>query len=133
MIEVTLFKALLVPLLAVSVPVIAAIILLYFSFKKYLKQLEEVQENEEPEPIVLDSFDWMAEYGGHWEPGSTAFWLEPDTPQELADWMATYRPDVTGIVEAAGIRIDIIPVRKRDLDRLNRGFYHGSRKVRARH
>lgn len=79
-----------------------------------------------PAQILEKPFDWMKEYGRLWEPGDAAFWLEPDTHQELADWMATYRPDVTGIVETAGMRIEIVPVRVR------RGYYNGIRNFRTR-
>jgi hypothetical protein len=63
-------------------------------------------------PIELPpemAFKWERDYAPHWEPGSTAFWLEPETHQQLANWFATYRPDVTGFVEAAGLRIEIVP------------------------
>lgn len=36
-------------------------------------------------------FDWLREYGPYWEPGTKAFWLDPDTDAELAAWMAKYR------------------------------------------
>lgn len=65
-----------------------------------------------PAPLALPEgflFDWMRDSAPLWEPGSTAFWLEPETPQELANWHARYRPEVTGVVEAAGLRIEIVP------------------------
>lgn len=54
-------------------------------------------------------FKWERDYGPLWEPGSTAFWLEPETHQQLANWYAEHRPNVTGFVEAAGLRIEIVP------------------------
>lgn len=65
-----------------------------------------------PKPVELPEgslFNWERDYAPLWEPGSTAFWLEPETPQQLANWFARFRPHVTGIVEAAGLRIEIVP------------------------
>lgn len=59
------------------------------------------------------NFDWLKEYGPYWEPGSTAFWLEPETPRELANWLVTYRPGKAGIFEAnEDVKVEILPIRK---------------------
>lgn len=57
-------------------------------------------------------FNWMEEYGPHWEPGSTAFWLEPRKADELKAWLGKYRPDFHGEMTIGAVTV-IIP-RKRD-------------------
>ena len=62
-----------------------------------------------PEPIELPKafeYNWLRDSGYLWQPGSTAFWLEPETCDELAAWQNRYRPTEYGIVEAAGLRIE---------------------------
>lgn len=41
-----------------------------------------------------DTFDWLKEYGPHWQPGSLAFWLAPETPEQMVEWLAKYRPEL---------------------------------------
>lgn len=52
-------------------------------------------------------FDWLKEYGKHWEPGTTAFWLDPDCEADLVAWFRCHRPDFRGWVEAAGMKVEI--------------------------
>ena len=66
---------------------------------RYLRLLDSAPLNVPAPP----AFDWLREYGPLWEPGSTAFWLAPDTDEQLAAWRAKY--------EAPRVR-DVIDVRK---------------------
>lgn len=59
-----------------------------------------------------NTFDWLRDYGKLWEPGSTAFWLAPSTPDELAAWLFKYRPSFVGVFEAAGLRVEIFPAKQ---------------------
>lgn len=67
----------------------------------------DTEHLEIPDNPVIERFDWLRDYGRLWEPDSTAFWLEPETPSELANWFGKYRPTVLGKVEAAGITITL--------------------------
>jgi hypothetical protein len=56
---------------------------------------------------TIADFDWLRDYGRIWQPGSTAFWLEPDTCDQLASWQAKYRPRDYGLVVASDtVRIE---------------------------
>ncbi len=57
-------------------------------------------------------FNWMEEYGPHWEPGSTAFWLEPRKADDLKAWLGKYRPDFHGEMTIGFVTVTI--PRKRD-------------------
>lgn len=37
------------------------------------------------------AFDWLRDYGPLWEPGTTAFWLDPETMDERNAWEYKYR------------------------------------------
>src|SRR6187402_953016 len=54
-----------------------------------------------PEPVELPKafvYDWVRDDGWLWTgPGDTAFWLEPETCDELAAWCARYRPTDYGL------------------------------------
>lgn len=89
-----------------------------------------------PPPVELPEgflFDWMRDSAPHWEPGSTAFWLEPETHQELANWYAKYRPEVTGFVEAAGLRIEIVPAPVQRIRNYHAEVLHGSQEAIVPH
>jgi hypothetical protein len=58
------------------------------------------------------TFNWLDEYGPHWEPGSTAFWLEPRKASDLEAWLAKYRPDFWGEMIVGDVTVNI--PRKRD-------------------
>lgn len=63
--------------------------------------------------IVDPPFDWLKTYGPLWTPESTAFWLAPSTPDQLAAWWTKYRPGQLGIKEVetptyGKIRIEIV-------------------------
>lgn len=60
---------------------------------------------------AIERFDWLKHYGPLWEPGSLAFWLEPDTNDQLAGWYITYRPGELGIKEHGTLRVEIVPPR----------------------
>lgn len=55
--------------------------------------------------VELAPFNWLEDYGPHWEPGSTAFWLEPSRERDLTAWLRKYRPDFVGEFEAAGLTV----------------------------
>ena len=55
--------------------------------------------------VELAPFNWLEDYGPHWEPGSTAFWLEPRRERDLKAWLRKYRPDFAGEFEAAGLTV----------------------------
>lgn len=42
------------------------------------------------EAIVQRPFDWLRDYGPLWEPGTKAFWLEPETEAERQAWDYRY-------------------------------------------
>jgi len=54
-----------------------------------------------PELVELPKafvYDWVRDDGYLWTgPGDTAFWLEPETCDELAAWCARYRPTDYGL------------------------------------
>ena len=54
----------------------------------------------EIERAIDRSFNWLRDYGPLWEPESTAFWLAPTTPDELASWCAKYRYGEDGLFTA---------------------------------
>lgn len=41
-----------------------------------------------------NGFDWLKEYGPHWQPGSLAFWMAPETPEDMVSWLMKYRPEL---------------------------------------
>ena len=53
-------------------------------------------------------YDWVRDDGYLWTgPGDTAFWLEPETCDELASWYARYRPTDYGLhVVSADVQIE---------------------------
>lgn len=57
-------------------------------------------------------FNWLEEYGPHWEPNSTAFWLEPRKVNDLEAWLAKYRPEFWGEMTVGNVTVNI--PRKRD-------------------
>lgn len=57
--------------------------------------------------IELRPFSWLDDYGPHWEPGSTAFWLEPTREADLIAWLRRYRPEFVGTFEAAGLTVEV--------------------------
>lgn len=67
-----------------------------------------LRRKQEPQPKPMPVFDWLRDYGPHWEPQSTAFWLEPDTADQFAGWLAKYRPGVPGLFDAGnGVTVNI--------------------------
>ena len=74
-----------------------------------------------PEPVELPKafvYDWVRDDGYLWTgPGDTAFWLEPETCDELASWYARYRPTDYGLhVVSADVQIEWmepIPAKRR--------------------
>jgi hypothetical protein len=66
-----------------------------------------------PEPVELPKefvYDWVRDDGYLWTgPGDTAFWLEPETCDELAAWCARYRPTDYGLYAVSDdVRIEWI-------------------------
>ena len=64
-----------------------------------------------PELVELPKafvYDWVRDDGWLWTgPGDTAFWLEPETCDELASWYARYRPTDYGLhVVSADVQIE---------------------------
>lgn len=57
--------------------------------------------------MYTDTFDWLKEYGPHWQPNSLAFWLAPDTENELRAWFKRYQPAFRGVVEWEGRTVEI--------------------------
>ncbi len=41
-------------------------------------------------PPAPPPFDWLRDYGPYWFPGTLAFWLDPETDEEIAAWRAKY-------------------------------------------
>lgn len=60
--------------------------------------------------VELAPFNWLEDYGPHWEPGSTAFWLEPRRERDLSAWLRKYRPDFVGEFDAAGLTVVVEPL-----------------------
>lgn len=60
--------------------------------------------------VELPAFNWLDDYGPHWEPGSTAFWLEPRKEADLIAWLRKYRPKFVGEFEAAGLTVTVAPL-----------------------
>lgn len=97
-------------------PFLILIALSYVAWWVYTDIMKCTGGRRKPEPVtiedieaVLKPFAWLRDYGPLWEPGSKAFWLEPETPDELAGWYIYNRPGDIGIKEAAGLRVEIVP------------------------
>lgn len=48
-------------------------------------------------PVI--AFDWLRDYGPHWEPDCKAFWLDPDTDEQRAAWERKYRPKPIKLID----------------------------------
>lgn len=68
-----------------------------------------------PINVAVERFDWLKDYGPHWEPGALAFWLEPDTADQLASWYAKYRPGDYGVKEVGALKVELLPPLQREL------------------
>lgn len=53
------------------------------------------------------AYDWLEDDGRLWFPESLAWWLEPETEEELLSWFRRYRPNFRGKVECAGLTIEV--------------------------
>jgi len=49
---------------------------------------------------MSSDFDWLKEYGPHWEPGSLAFWLAPGSAEDMVAWLMKYRPETLPVATA---------------------------------
>jgi hypothetical protein len=69
-----------------------------WDFRKYCKDADHRQIVDLAPFEKYTDFDWLRDYGRIWKPGDLAFWLEPDTCDQLASWQAKYRPRDFGLV-----------------------------------
>lgn len=67
--------------------------------------------------------EWIQTDAWHWFPGCTAFWLDPDTPEQVIAWHRKFRPDFRGTVECAGMAVEITDPVVHPLMNAGYGYY----------
>lgn len=72
------------------------------------------------------AFDWLKDYGPYWEPGSTAFWLEPETDEQMLSWLAKYGQGLSGTFEFNGQKIEVLPLKDKPKPTYTYPYQYGS-------